>query len=192
MPFETAAEWMLHQTADASGDFKLEWLGAPRLPDATYGYLHVQQNETPLPAMQIEQPVARVTGRGRYVGMCADLAGRPDSSLGVFGTAPLNILEGDFRATVDGRLALDGTGSEDYPDNSFYFRDTPKATPFAQNWSLVDNASASAPGQSSFCRWQVLGNEVDFQSEFSAIHEIAVGDPSIVDLHRTVAYVYLR
>jgi hypothetical protein len=191
MPFKTSAQWTLTQTAAASVDFELEWLGGTKVPDASFGYLNVQQHETPLPAMAIEQPLAAASGRGRYVGMCADLEGRADTSLGIFGSAPLNLLEGDFRAMVDGRRALDGTGTEDYPDNAFYFRDTPKATPFAQNWGLVDDMSASPPGQVSFCRWQVLGNEVDFQSELTAIHELAIADPSIVDLHRTMAFLYL-
>jgi hypothetical protein len=99
-------------------------------------------------------------------------------------------LEGDVRAMVDGKRALDGTGTEDYPDNSFYFRDTPKATPFAQNWNLVDSASSAPPGGVSFCRWQVLGNEVDFQSELRLTREIGIGDPSIVLLNRTIAFLY--
>ncbi|HET6340526.1 MAG TPA: DUF2961 domain-containing protein [Polyangiales bacterium] len=192
MPFKTSAEWTFRQTGDGNVDFKLEWLGAAQVPEATFGYLNVQQNEAPLPAMQLDQPVARASGRGRFIGMCADLEGRADSSLGLFGTSPLNFLEGDVRAMVDGQLALDGTGTEDYPDNAFYFRDTPKATPFSQSWDLVNNASSTPPGQVSFCRWQVLGSEVDFQSDFSATHELAIGDASIVDLHRTIAFLYLE
>jgi len=38
----------------------------------------------------------------------------------------------------------------------------------------------------------VLGSEVDFQSDFSATHELAIGDASIVDLHRTIAFLYLE
>ena len=151
----------------------------------------VQYYELQTPAMQLEQPVAEVAGRGRYAGLCIDLGGRPDPQLGIFATAQLTFLEGDFRANVDGALALDGTGTEDYPDSSFYFRETPAATPFAQNWGLVDMGSAMAPGQVSFGRWQVLGNEVDFQREFSAIHEIAMATPSVIYLHRTMAYLYL-
>jgi Protein of unknown function (DUF2961) len=190
MPFEASAEWTLHQTGDATAEFELEWLGVKEAPATEYGHLHVQQRELALPAMEIDQPVAEASGRGRYVGMCTDLEGKPDNSLGIFGTAPLNFLEGDVRAMVDGKRALDGTGTEDYPDNSFYFRDTPKATPFAQNWNLIDSASSSPAGAVSFCRWQVFGNEVDFQSELRLTREIGIGDPSIALLSRTIAYLY--
>lgn len=191
MPFAKSAEWTLTQTGDASAEFQLEWLGVKDTPRDSFGHLHVQQREVPLPVMEVDQTLAEAVGRGRYVGMCADLEGKPDNSLGIFGTAPLNFLEGDVRATVDGKRALDGTGTEDYPDNSFYFRDTPSATPFSQNWNLVDSAGGSPPGGSSFCRWQVLGSEVDFQREFKLTREIAIGDPSIVLLHRTVSFLYL-
>jgi hypothetical protein len=190
MPFEKSAEWTLSQTGDATAEFQLEWFGTKEAPSAEFGHLHVQQREVPLPAMEVDQLVAEASGRGRYVGMCTDLEGKPDNSLGIFGTAPLNFLEGDVRAMVDGKRVLDGTGTEDYPDNSFYFRDTPKATPFAQNWNLVDSASSSPPGGVSFCRWQVLGNEVDFQNELRLTREIGIGDPSIVLLNRTIAYLY--
>jgi hypothetical protein len=190
MPFRTGAQWQLQNSGSATVDFQLEWFAEPVVPSDEFGYLNVQRREVMLPTTQLEQTFAQAAGRGRYVGLCADLAGHQDNSQGLAAT-PLNLLEGDVRAKVDGQLALDGTGSEDYPDNAFYFSDSPKATPFAQNWGLVSDASARPPGQVSFCRWQVLGNEIDFQSDFNATWEIAQHDTSLVELHRTMAFLYL-
>ena len=191
MPFPASASWTFTQRGIGTAEFDFEWIGIAGVPNEDFGQLSVQRIETALPTTHLEQPVARVSGRGRYVGLCADLAGESEDSLGALSAGPLNILEGDFRATADGKLAIDGTGTEDYPDNAFYFLDSPSATPFAQNWGLVDDASQTPAGRVSFCRWQILGNEIDFQSEFVLTHEMAVQDPSIVRLHRTVAYLYV-
>jgi hypothetical protein len=43
----------------------------------------------------------------------------------------------------------------------------------------------------SFCRWQILGNEIDFQQDFKLIHEISQYDPAIVERHHTLAFLYL-
>lgn len=189
MPFRKAAKWTLENTGDVEVDFQLDFTGERSVPDKDFGHLHVQRDDVPIPAKESVQTFAQASGRGRYVGLCADLAGHADATLGA--TSPLNFLEGDVRAMVDGRVALDGTGTEDYPDNSFYFLDTPRATPFAQNWNVINDTSQHPPGQASFCRWQVLGNEVDFQSQLQATFEITSSDPSTVDLHRTLAFLYL-
>lgn len=106
-----------------------------------------------------------------------------------FQASPLNLLEGDVRASVDGRLALDGTGSEDYADDVFYFADAPQATAFAQTW----NVSEEEPlGTASYCRWHVRGTELDFLSRFELLVELGgFGNPHIVQSHRTVSYSYL-
>jgi hypothetical protein len=190
MPFRSSATWVLENLGDDAVSFELSWLGRDGAPEEDFGYLSTQIVDLPLPSVELEHPLALVAGRGRYIGMCADLAGHADLDFAI--ADPLNLLEGDVRASADGRITLDGTGTEDYPDNSFYFKDSPKATPFAQNWGLQPGLLLSLPGQVSFCRWQVLGNEVDFQSSFVATFEIALRDATVVELHRTVAFLYLQ
>ena len=187
MPFAKRARWKLEQTADVSAAFELEWTGVKRVPEGGYGQLHARRDHVQLPAAKLETVFAQASRRGRFVGLCADLAGHADPS--VFSSLPLHLLEGDIRAIADDKRVLDGTGTEDYPDNSFYFLDSPKATPFAQSWAV--SPFAQAPGQASFCRWQVLGSELDFQSSFKGTFEIAHHDTAVVDLHRTVAFLYL-
>jgi Protein of unknown function (DUF2961) len=190
MPFQNSAEWTLSNGSDAAVAFQLTFIGEPKVPGAAFGHLNVQRNESSRPPAQLEQTVADVKGRGRFVGVCADLGGHNDPAL-VGEASNLDLLQGDFRATADGVRAIDSTGTEDYIDSAFYFRDSPKATSFAQNWGRVDDTSAQPPAQVSFCRWQVLGAEIDFQSELNLIHEVAQHDLSIVELHRTLAFLYL-
>jgi hypothetical protein len=190
MPFQTRADWSIENTGSAALNLAVEWFGENKVPSSAYGHLNVQDNDVALPTTQLEQTVAQVSGRGRFVGVCADLAGHPDPALTALSTN-LDLLQGDFRATADGRRALDGTGTDDYADDAFYFHDSPHSTPFAQNWGRIDDASTTPPGQVSFCRWQILGSEIDFQQDFKLVHEISQYDPAIVERHHTLAFLYL-
>lgn len=189
MPFRARAKWRLSNRGNTTARFELTWQGLDKVPAAEFGHLHVQRHDVSIPALELEVIVAQAAGRGRYVGMCADVAGHPDWYL-LDLASPLNFLEGDFRAQADGRSALDGTGAEDYPDNSFYFHDSPRATPFAQAWGRISEDFASL-GQVSYCRWQVLGTEIDFDTSFVLTHELSQRDPALAALHRTVAFLYL-
>lgn len=80
---------------------------------------------------------------------------------------------------------------DDDPDNAFYFLDSPRSTAFAQSWSVVDDIFEQPSGTASFCRWQVLGNELDFQASFQGTFEVAQSNTAIVELHRTLAFMYL-
>jgi hypothetical protein len=192
MPFRTTAVWTLSNAGPEAAAFALEWIGEAKLPGDDFGHLNLQYNEAPLPPAQIAQLVAQANARGRFVGLCADLDGHSEAS--VVGDAygdPLNLVGGDVNVTSDGQVSLASVTTDSYVDNAYYFLDSPKSTPFAQNWNRVDNASAQPPGQISFCRWHVLGNEVDFQHDLKVTRNAARRDLSTVDLHRTVAYLYL-
>jgi hypothetical protein len=149
----------------------------------------VQTREARGPNEGASYVAAAAEGRGRFVGACSHARGLPDPSAG-FQANPLNLLEGDVRATIDGRLALNGTGSEDYADDVFYFADAPQATAFAQTWNVSD--AEQALGAASYCRWHVLGTELDFLDQFELVVELGgFGNPEIVESHRTTSYLYL-
>lgn len=189
MPFRTQAEWTLDNSGPTAANFQLEWLGELRAPETPFGYLHVQASDAVLPTQALERTIVSAQGRGRLVGICADLAGHADAALGVFQSA-LNLLEADVRATADGSLALDTTGTEDYADNAFYFAEAPYATPFAQSWGLVNDVWRTPPGQVSFCRWHVLGSELDFRAALSVNFELGSRNPSTVDKQHALAFLY--
>jgi hypothetical protein len=190
MPFRSKAVWDLVNTGTGAAEFTLAWNGQATVPDAAFGHLGVQSHEAAIPLTGNDQAVANVSGRGRLVGVCGDLVGAPESSvLGSAQSNPMDLARGDMHITVDGELTLQSTATDHYSDNALYFADSPRSTPFAQTWNrLVDDAADQ--GQVSFCRWHVLGGEIDFKSSLSVTHEAAQRDTSIIKTHRTVAYFY--
>jgi hypothetical protein len=159
------------------------------VPDASFGHLHVQRTETIGPSMDSERVAVEAQGRGRLVGTCNQVVGHADPNAG-YQSDPLNMLEGDVRIQIDGELALNGTGSEEYADDVFYFRDAPHGNAFDQAWGVVDSAQ-TPPGRASFCRWHVLGGEFDFNRSLRMSFELGgAGNPSLVERHQTVAYLY--
>ena len=190
MPFRSSARFRFRNSGMDRVVVRIRWLGERALPPEPFGKLTLQVRETRGPSDAPEHLAVEAVGRGRLAGVCAYLQGRPDESA-EFQIDPLNVLEGDVRAQIDGALALDGTGSEEYADDVFYFQDAPQATAFAQAWGIVNEPARTPIGEASFCRWHVLGTELDFASSLRLIFERG-GEINrrIADLHRTVAYLY--
>jgi hypothetical protein len=190
MPFAGSARFMLENQGSEPVSFEVAVRGARELPDAPFGMLHVIDSELNAPTDVAEHGFLALEGRGRLVGVCVYLEGQPDPAGGLQ-YDPLNLLEGDVRIWTDGVLALDGTGTEEYADDVFYFSDAPHDNAFVQAWGLVNDVSQSLIGEASLCRWHVLGTELDFESSLAASFELGgAGNPETVQRHRTVAYVY--
>jgi hypothetical protein len=190
MPFDQQAEVSFSNTGRMPATFEVRVNGDRGFRIAHYGKLHVQPNETVWPTQQLLHHAARAQGRGKLVGVCAQLEGHAQAGSGAQ-YDHLNFLEGDVHATIDGVRALDGTGTEAYADDSFYYLDSPHATPFAQVWGVVDGVQP--PARASFCRWHVLGTELDFQQSLELTFELGGQmNPWIVDRYRTLAYLYLE
>jgi hypothetical protein len=184
MPFRERADFSLTNTGKTAVAFVLRFGGLHTLPAEPFGRLHVQRTETVGPTTAAERIAVSASGRGRLVGVCSEVAGHADPGAGVQAD-PLNLLEGDVHATVDGALSLNGTGSEEYADDVFYFRDAPHGNAFAQAWGV-------RAGRASFCRWHVLGTELDFEKSLQLTFELGgAGNPAVVDRHKTVSYLYL-
>jgi hypothetical protein len=190
MPFATAADICFVNAGSSAAAFDLLLRGDRFLPGDAAARLHVQRRETLGPTSAPSHLAADASGRGRLVGVCAHVQCHADPN-GSIQSDPLNCLEGDVRAEVDGARALNGTGTEEYADDVFYFTDAPQASPFVQAWGRQSD-SQSGRGEASFCRWHVLGTELDFQSSLRSTFELGgAANPSIVDRFRTVAYLYL-
>jgi Protein of unknown function (DUF2961) len=189
MPFTRSADIRLENRGLAPIAFELSARGDRSLPAEPFGHLSVREREVRGPTSAPSYAAAVAEGRGRLVGACSHVRAFPDIYAG-FQLSALNVLEGDVSATVDGRLALDGTGSEEYADNVFYFQDSPQATAFAQNWDV--SPQYQLLGAASYCRWHVLGTELDFSSNLELDVELGgFGNPYIVQDHRTVSYWYI-
>jgi hypothetical protein len=191
MPFATRAALSFSNTGLDSVEFELRMSGETGAVAAELGRLHVERRETTAPTTATEHVAVDASGRGRLVGVCGYWQGHADPRGGIQ-RDPLNLLEGDVRARIDGELALDGTGTEEYSDDVFYFTDAPHARAFEQAWGVVDQAD-SPPGTASFCRWHVLGTELDFRSSIMLSFELGgAGNPGIVERVKTVAFYYLE
>lgn len=151
-------------------------------------HLFVERRETVAATGPL--PLLRVEGRGRWVGTCAMMEGHAISGLDPLAD-PLNFLEGDERVTIDGRLAIQGTGTEDYFDSAFYFLGGPRATPFAMSWGVSEDRSTQPRrGRATACRFHLGNDVIDFANGIEGTLEIGNGDPSLLDRYRTVAFFY--
>ncbi|MBL4869090.1 MAG: DUF2961 domain-containing protein [Pseudomonadales bacterium] len=178
-----SSETLLDATLELSA-----YLSIDDLPDQAWGYMSAQFNETlAAPDLDPFHPFFNHTGRGRLVGVCAQLQGQ--SSTGIGGTNNYSFLEGDEIAMIDGAERILGTGTEDYFNSSFYFRDEANATPFAQYWGKsVDEANDEE--NISACRWHLFHDTIDYRENIDFKLEIGPLTPEALKRYRTVAYYY--
>ncbi len=192
MPFRRRARWEISAPPQQALELDVILEVQSGVPSGAHGRLHVQRNETRGPTSERHHPLAKAEGRGRLVGSCVAMQGHGLVERGRPGH-PLHFLEGDETALVDGETALSGTGTEDYFNGAFYFDDGPGATPFAQVWNLVRRLDAApAQGQTSACRWHVLGDAIDFRRALELNLEIGPGVPAVLDRYTSVSFLYLE
>jgi hypothetical protein len=189
MPFQSHAVFEFENQGTQPVTFTLELQSRAGVPNQSFGHLHVQRREVALPVLELTHHAASASGPGRLVGLCVHAEGHGDPSWGLF-SDPMNFLEGDVNATLDGTPALDGTGTEDYADNAFYFTDSPQASAFAQAWGLGQDP-LGITGQVDFCHWHVFGTELSFDDSLDLSLEIGQNNADVLNRMRSVAYLYL-
>lgn len=186
MPFRESAEVALTNTGASSIDVDVQAAVEDGLPAEPFGLLHAQRSESTEPVDA--HPIASASGPGRLVGTCLMLAGHGLDGGGAT-SGPFNFLEGDEELVVDGRT-IRGTGTEDYLNSAFYFREGAFTTPFARVWGIVPDDGAGG-ARVTGCRWHVLGDAIDFESSVSLELEVGPGDPTLLDRYLSVAWLYL-
>ena len=190
MPFATRAEWSVDDASGRPIDLGVALFGRPGVPDGVWGHLHADRSETLAADGRDRHPVLSADGAGRLVGLCMMLEGYGVERLGGLSYDGRNFLEGDELVIVDGR-ELRGTGTEDIPNSSFYFDEGAMGTPFAQAWGIHEDESAMpATGSVSACRWYVLTDAIDYQSELRYDLEVGPNEPASLSRYRTVAFHY--
>jgi hypothetical protein len=190
MPFATHASVAVTNAGATSLPLALALFGVSGVPDAPFGRLHATRSATG-PGDADRHAIVSATGRGRLAGVCFMLEGHALERLGALFSSPLNFLEGDELVRIDGEPAILGTGTEDYLESAFYFREGPFATPFAQAWDVTTDSSAMpARGRVSSCRWHLGPDAIDFATELAMDLEIGPNAPELRDRYRTVAFTY--
>ncbi len=192
MPFATRAQIALENHSSQRLDAKLTLHGSKSLPEPRWGHLHTQLHSTTQPPPNGIHPFAVAPGPGRLVGACAFLRGHGVSDDTGFQGQPMQFLEGDVNGYVDGKMAMPGTGTEDYFNSAFYFGDGGSGTPYAQVWNVSErDADDFEYASVNACRWHVLGDTIDFQRSLDLHLEAGPGIPETLDEARSVAYLYL-
>ncbi len=186
MPFEKNAKLVATNNHVEAVNFAISVQGDSNVPDKPFGKLFADRRETLAPASGKTHPLASVAGQGRWAGTCMMLEGRGIGDGTPF-DEPLNFLEGDETAVLDGQMAIRGTGTEDYLNGAFYFEAGPFASPFAQWWGTVVTDKVA---RSSACRFHLLGDSIDFASSAEIELEIGPGLPQTLERYRTVAFLY--
>jgi hypothetical protein len=186
MPFTKNATFVMTNNNAIPVDFTLSMGGTPMVPMGPFGHLYIERRETLAPAPGKTHQLANVTGRGKWAGTCMMLEGRGLGDGTPF-DEPLNFLEGDEMGTLDGKLSIRGTGTEDYFNGAFYFEAGSHSSPFAQWWGTRVNGTTA---QTNACRFHLLGDAVDFAQSAKLELEIGPGIPETLVRYRTITFLY--
>ncbi len=190
LPYASGVRVVLRNLSESEVSLRASVSVDRMLPPAPWGYLHARYYSVAgaQPAGSAFETI-HVQGRGRYVGTFLFAAGRPDERPSEIAAA-LNILEGNELGIIDGDPCLRGTGTEDYYNGAFYFREGPFNHPFAAA-NFVRGGRTDDLGIVSCCRWHVLSDAIDFQRSFVLRFEYGADNPALVVRYATVAYYYL-
>jgi hypothetical protein len=117
MPFEKSAEIRLKYNKGQSRAEEISVTGTiyyteDKRDPAVEGKLYVQSRRQYNIPSGVSHVICNVKGKGHFVGTVLMAQGLEDGSTWYF--------EGDDRATIDGKLRLHGTGSEDYFNGGWY------------------------------------------------------------------------
>lgn len=183
MPFFAAAEVALIDaalpgTAPASVDFALSWRGSP--PPADSGLFGAERRLSARTEVGRDIPLLALAGRGKWVGLFAEL--------GSVGGSSREYLEGDERVYLDGAPdpAHYGTGIEDFFNGGFYFDRGPFRQPL--HGSPYHEVTPAGEDVTAMFR-SMLTDAVPFASSIAA--GLEGGPTGDLPLHaRTVAYFY--
>jgi hypothetical protein len=117
MPFDQSADIRLKYNKGQSGADEIRVTGSVFYTDekrnpSTEGKLYVQSRREYNSPSGTPHLIADIRGKGHYVGTVLISQGLEEGHTRFF--------EGDDRATIDGKLKLHGTGSEDYFNGGWY------------------------------------------------------------------------
>lgn len=187
MPFESRATLSLRNTAAPSRRIRVSANGTSVLPDGDWGHLRAVTSERVSPAAGEHHVVIDTVGRGKYVGTVLSATGHADP--GTAAPSPFNFLEGDDDARIDGTLALQGTGTEEFFDRGWYFA----RGSYSGLFSAVPRvASDGIEGQATLLRWHVTSNAIDFQRSLRLAFEYGASRPETASRYVSVGLYYGR
>lgn len=188
MPFAQRAQIELVNATDTPRTLRVRLYGSDELPRGEWGRLHVALSEQrdPQPGQRFD--AAAVSGRGKYLGTLMYMRGKADESRSVR-ASELGFLEGDERLEIDGQLTALGTGTDNYFNGGFYFKDGPYNAPFAAV-SQLDADEDRGVSETTMVRWTILSEQLSFQSQLALSFELGADRPGTVRDYAAVSFYY--
>jgi len=189
MPFFERARVQLLNASDRAVSVDTRIALSQEAPPEQAGHFHALRSRTQAPFKSGQRhPVISRRGRGKFVGTLMRMHGQVDSESEA--QLPLAFLEGDDRFEVDGEVVARGTGTEDYFDGGWYFRDGPYDSPFSAAISLASDGDAGT-GRATMARWHVLSGAIEFRESLEVSFEYGADRPKSAAEYDSVALFYV-
>lgn len=188
MPFAKGAKLELVHSTETSRTLKLRLSGSDDLPKGEWGHLHSELSEKRDPRSGDRFRVAALSGKGKYLGSILYVHGKVDAS-GQVRASELGFLEGDERLDVDGQTSWLGTGTDNYFNGGFYFKDGKFSSPFAAVSQLDDDSNAGTSAV-TMMRWTMLADEINFQKQLELSFEFGANRPATARDYAAVSFYY--
>lgn len=189
MPFATNAKLELVHAGNIARTFKLRLSGTDGTPKGEWGHLHATFLEQRDPQRGDRFRVAALSGRGKYIGTIFYAHGKSDPGGQTGASTELGFLDGDERLDVDGQATWLGTGTDNFFNGGFYFKDGLFNTPFAALSQLDDDSSAGT-SEATLMRWTMLTDEINFQKKLELSFEFGANRPATVRDLAAVSFFY--
>lgn len=188
MPFAQSARVELVSATDSARTVRVRLYGSDELPRGEWGHLRATLAEQREPQAGERFSVAALSGRGKYLGTLMYMRGKADTSRSV-SADELGFLEGDDRLEVDGQVTALGTGTDNYFNGGFYFKDGLYNSPFSALSQLtIDEDQATS--EATMVRWTILGDQLSFQSQLALSFEFGADRPATVRDFAAVSFFY--
>lgn len=177
MPFHKSAHWTLTNLSKRRIDafyYNIDYTAYKKLPK-NLKHFHAQwRRENPTRPHQ-NYTILDATGDGHFVGTALFMQNRRGHGFG--------FLEGDEMVYVDGRLAVNGTGTEDYFSSGWYFDRGLYAAPY-HGVTILDTQK----GRVSAYRWHIE-DAMPFHKHIRVTIEHGTNNDHEAD-YSSVAYFY--
>ncbi|HTU61011.1 MAG TPA: DUF2961 domain-containing protein, partial [Polyangiales bacterium] len=188
MPFAQSASVELVSAADAAHNIRVRLYGTDELPRGEWGRLHAALSELSEPQPGDRFSAAAVSGHGKYLGTLMYVRGQTDASRSPRADE-LGFMEGDERLQIDGEVRALGTGTDNYFNGGFFFKNGPYSSPFSAVSQLaVDDETGTS--ETTMMRWTILSEAVTFDSELLLSFEIGADRPGTARDYAAVSFYY--
>ena len=188
MPFAQNATVELSSATETPHKLRVQLYGSDELPRGEWGRLHARlsMHSDPQPGERFQ--AAALSGRGKFLGTLMYMRGKADASRSPRADE-LGFLEGDEQLEIDGQVASLGTGTDNYFNGGFFFKDGPYNAPFSAVSQLtVDEEQGTS--ETTMVRWTLLSDAIDFQNQLALSFELGADRPATVRDYAAVSFYY--